>query len=396
MRALIGRTLWRLGLREQVRADSHQHRKKLKSHRQTLESLLHDFRGFERSIGRTVERLQHKQQRLLERQDAFTQRLQAVLDGQRATIKALKELTAAHRAAVRKSEGTDRFSRRLHHARRFDYQRRDGFAQLLPRLDVVRLEPHIRTAMTCARMETDPFPYVLINEIFPRDFYELLIESLPPHGFWRSGRAGRENWTLHEDIGPMFTESVWTFTNDVLAVEVLTPAVIEKFKEPLARYCHAAFGPESAGEFSGSTWHRSGGRLMLRRPGYRIDPHLDPYRAMLTFLLYLARPGDGEEYGTKLFRTKGTPTDAHRGIFYADAEGVDYEFAKTIPYRPNSALVFLSPRALHGADIPHDATPVGLERYTYQFYVGIDKASGDGEEPTSGLRDQADDQGFSR
>ena len=387
MRALIGKVLWRLGLREQVRADSQPYRKELKAQRKTLQSLLHEIQGFERSRSKTVERPQRPLK------DKKVERLQRPLKDQtvEGLQRALKELTAAHQAVVRKSEAIERFANQLHLARRIDYEQRDGFAQLGPRLDTARLEPHIKSAIARSRIETDPFPHVVINEIFPRDFYDLLIEALPPRGFWKSGRAGRENWTFHEDIGPMFTEAVWTFTNDVLAAEVLTPAVIEKFQDPLAEFCHVA-----AAGIAGSAGHRSGGRLMLRRPGYRIAPHLDPYRALLTFLLYLARPGDSDAYGTKLFRTNGAPTDVHRGIFYADAEGVDYEFAKLIPYRSNSALVFLSPRALHGADIPSDATPAGLERYTYQFYVGIDKALRGGQQPTSGSPGQADDQGFSR
>ena len=40
---------------------------------------------------------------------------------------------------------------------------------------------------------------------------------------------------------------------------------------------------------------------MLRRPGYKLTPHLDPKRATMTVLLYLARPGDSEQFGTSLY-----------------------------------------------------------------------------------------------
>lgn len=41
--------------------------------------------------------------------------------------------------------------------------------------------------------------------------------------------------------------------------------------------------------------------------------------------------------------------------------------ARTVPYRPNSMLVFVNSRAAHGAALPADASLD--ERYTYQFYV---------------------------
>ena len=41
---------------------------------------------------------------------------------------------------------------------------------------------------------------------------------------------------------------------------------------------------------------------MLRRPGYRLKPHRDMKIAALTGLIYFARPGDSQEYGTQLYR----------------------------------------------------------------------------------------------
>jgi hypothetical protein len=41
---------------------------------------------------------------------------------------------------------------------------------------------------------------------------------------------------------------------------------------------------------------------------------------------------------------------------------------ETIPFRANTALVFLNAGGAHGADIPVTA-PAMTERYAYQFYV---------------------------
>ena len=46
------------------------------------------------------------------------------------------------------------------------------------------------------------------------------------------------------------------------------------------------------------------GRILLRRPGYVIEPHRDPGWGFLTCLAYLARPGDNKEWGTQLYRVR--------------------------------------------------------------------------------------------
>jgi hypothetical protein len=108
---------------------------------------------------------------------------------------------------------------------------------------------------------------------------------------------------------------------------------------------------------------------MLRRPGYQLKPHRDPKRTMLTCLLYLARPGDDQAYGTELYRVDDERESSYTQTYYPEEEGCRCELVRTVPYRPNSMLVFLNGRGAHGARIPPDAPPA-LERFAYQFYVG--------------------------
>ena len=157
--------------------------------------------------------------------------------------------------------------------------------------------------------------------------------------------------------------------NDVIVPRILVPSLTALFTD----YLSASLGgtPDDAGgrETRRASFERSGGRLMLRRPGYGFEPHLDPRRAILTALLYFGTPEDSHEHGTKLFRLNGTIPETHRGVYYPLKEGATCEFVKMIPSRPNSMLVFASRIGLHGADIPATAQPPTLERYTYQFYI---------------------------
>jgi hypothetical protein len=109
-------------------------------------------------------------------------------------------------------------------------------------------------------------------------------------------------------------------------------------------------------------------RLMLRRPGYHLDPHLDPKRVLLTALLYFAKPGDSEAYGTTFYRVEGRVVRNHATTYYPQAAGHSCELVRRVPFTANSAVIFLN-SAAHGADLPASA-PRELERYALQFYVG--------------------------
>jgi hypothetical protein len=114
--------------------------------------------------------------------------------------------------------------------------------------------------------------------------------------------------------------------------------------------------------------HPSDGRIMLRRPGYVIQPHRDPKWGFITGLIYLAREQDADTYGTQLYRVRDDRDAPNDKPFYVDEARC--ELVKSVPFRANTLLAFLNSRGAHGASIPPDAMPVNLERYLYQFRLG--------------------------
>jgi hypothetical protein len=105
---------------------------------------------------------------------------------------------------------------------------------------------------------------------------------------------------------------------------------------------------------------------MLRRPGYHLEPHLDPDRVVVTCLIYFARPGDDESFGTSFYRINGDPVINRRNTFFPRDEGYSCDLVKTAPFTPNTAVAFVNAGGAHGAGIPRSA-PKGTERYAYQF-----------------------------
>ena len=262
----------------------------------------------------------------------------------------------------------DRVATQLQLTAALNARQRDVVAELPRLLDEQRLTRHIRCAIESATLLSEPFEHAVVERLLPEDIYQLLLDAIPPAAFFHDRDPIKRDIRFPMDFGPTLTAMVWGFFDDVIARRAIRTAVLDKFHEPLQRHFDAVFGHafrERAGALPQSV---SGGRLMLRSPGYHLDPHRDPKHTMLTCLLYLARPGDSETYGTKIFRVAGDGDASYKQTYYPEQEGHTCELVKVVPFRPNSMLVFLNSRGAHGATIPADAPP-GLERYSYQFYI---------------------------
>src|SRR6266550_3709954 len=220
------------------------------------------------------------------------------------------------------------------------------------RLSLDRISDHIIQAVDRASVCAEPTTHAVIENIFPPDFYELVNAAIPPAELFPSRDPVKQDFHLDEHLegAPPLTRRVWRFFDE----------------DVVAHYAETAGG--DFGVRAAAIPHRGfAGRLHLRRPGYHLKPHLDPKRVVITGLVYFARPGDSEAYGTQLFRVKKAFTSSTMGKFYPEDEGLPVEIARTVPFRPNTLFAFVNSKAAHGASLPLDA-PLH-ERYAYQFYV---------------------------
>jgi hypothetical protein len=170
-------------------------------------------------------------------------------------------------------------------------------------------------------------------------------------------------------LAPAYSRRVWNFFVNRIGPRVLQPAVIDKFRQPLEDWITSNW-PALAGDPFGPPmdFNMGDGRIMLRGRGYRIPPHRDPKWGFVTCLLYLARPEDSEAWGTQLFAVDEDPPARGAAPHWIDAARC--RLAADIPFRRNSMLVFLNSTGAHGAQIPDDAEPANLSRYTYQCRIG--------------------------
>ena len=221
-------------------------------------------------------------------------------------------------------------------------------------LDAPRIAAHVNARIASAAVTPEPMPHILVTDLLPGDTYEALLSAIPPPEFFSQRDPVKRNFKIGQGkLAPEWTLCAWQFFEHAVIAEMLVPALVERMRPWLPDGVHLG---------------ASAGRLMLRGPGYHLAPHLDPKGVLFTCLVYFARPGDDEAFGTQLFRLDRPLTERRENTYYPGEDGFRCELAETIPFRANTALVFLNAGGAHGAHIPTSAPPA-TERYAYQFYV---------------------------
>ena len=223
----------------------------------------------------------------------------------------------------------------------------------------------VAAAVKGAPLKLEPFPYVVVDDLLPSTLYRCLLKGIPPLELFENKPPGKQQLDVPLSLAPTFSHRVWRFMSDVVVSDVITPLILEKFRAPIDEWITKHWPELSPGSLPLSV---NGGRIMLRRRGYRILPHRDPKWAFLTCILFVARPNDSEAWGTQLYDVDGDQEAVSAAPYWIDPK--QCRLVEDVAFRPNRLLVFLNSTGAHGAHIPADAQPETLERYIYQFRIG--------------------------
>ena len=211
---------------------------------------------------------------------------------------------------------------------------------------------HIVARLRDAQVVLEPYPHYYLENVFPEDYYQLLLEHLPEsaayqnlfevtdykldHFRHRDQRDLKEGWT--EEL-PDELRGFWDSFSEWFLGPDLAGAVLDSFAAPLrARYGEKMAWPEVSVE----------PQLIRHRAGYFLGPHSDLYTKIAVLLLYLAPDESGAHLGTSLYRPKDPGFTCHNSTHYRFE---DFIRVKTAPYKPNSLLAFLrSDISFHGVE----------------------------------------------
>jgi hypothetical protein len=247
---------------------------------------------------------------------------------------------------------------------RVDWDKRFELARMDKWFDAERIKAHIDAAFERTPLQTDPYPYMVVENWLPDDVYDRVIAAMPASIFFARDRD--EHWVVPSGIAPLYSRQVWAFVANTIVGQLVHEALNRKFQDAICRYVRG-FVPSLPRDID-LTLHPSDGRIMLRRPGYYLAPHRDPKWGFVTGIIYLAREGDNEAHGTQIYRVRDDVEAPTSRVYYPEPDKC--ELVTDVPYRGNTMLAFLNSEGAHGAAIPADAQPPDLERYIYQFRLG--------------------------
>lgn len=202
---------------------------------------------------------------------------------------------------------------------------------------------HIKKAIREALFSIDPWPHILVKNIFPDDYYADMLSNVPHHseGQWNKlGKAMRYLYWIEKDGVPeLDIHPFWAG---------LRSDLFPMLREEL----------EAKFQVKGSYY---GGELLADFPGYTIMPHTDTTDKLITGLFYLPKDDRFAKHGTTLYKND-TPDPTGKG-HRATAEFVP---RVVTPYVPNTALFFLrTDVSYHGVV----KTPPPVERLILAFDV---------------------------
>jgi len=223
----------------------------------------------------------------------------------------------------------------------------------------------VTAAIERATLHLDPFPYTVIDELLPQIFYDSLLTGIPPVELFEHKPVGKQHLDLPFDMAPLYSRRVWRYMCSEMVPKVISTALTAKFRAQIDDWIARNWPDIEPGSVE---LHGSGGRIMLRRRGYRIRPHRDPKWSFITCILYLARPGDSEAWGTQILAVDQDQEAKSAAPYWIDEKHC--RVVEDVGFRANRLLVFLNSAGAHGAHIPADAQPEGLQRYIYQFRIG--------------------------
>ncbi len=158
------------------------------------------------------------------------------------------------------------------------------------RLDRHAIGSHVAQAVADAEVRTHPMPHLVIENLLPADVYALLLRAMPPVEVFQDRDPVKQDFEMGAlDTAPALSRLVWRFFDDDLVGGVLASALLQRLAPAVAAHYAETGGPEF-GERAAAIPHRSfAGRIQLRRPGYSLQPHLDPKRVVITGLVYFAQ-----------------------------------------------------------------------------------------------------------
>ena len=200
-------------------------------------------------------------------------------------------------------------------------------------------------------VETDPFPCLFVEDLFPQNYYDQMQELFPAidqmQPLTDSGRItyGKErhvslfNDSHFASLSPE-QNAFWTEFNNFLSSSFFVSLLVTKF--------YPWISPRVGRDCMASCTVKSDSLLVRDLTNYSIGPHTDLPHRLLSLLYYMPADRSLINCGTSLYRPKQTGFTCKGGPHHSFDK---FESLGRVPFLPNSLFLFCkTDTSFHGVE----------------------------------------------
>lgn len=214
---------------------------------------------------------------------------------------------------------------------------------------------HVIERVAAAEIVEDPFPYAVIDNILPDDYYAEALAHFPTADSLRPiGETGRVPTDAYrERLVVLFTDEEFARMTDAqqrfwqefagwMYSDVFLNAFVAKFGKALEPRLSRILAASDALKVRGDAL------LVNDQTNYAVGPHTDAPHRLVTFLFYLPRDASMRELGTSVYRAKDPRFTCWGGPHHPFEK---FDYVRTVEFLPNRLLAFpKTERSFHGVE----------------------------------------------
>lgn len=214
---------------------------------------------------------------------------------------------------------------------------------------------HVLRRIDATPIATAPFPYIVVDEVFPADYYKAMLDNFPKMSVMRPiGETGRvpanayqeRNVVLFNDVDFQRLDPAqrrfWLELSQWLYSEQFISILLQKFIHQVDDRLDTILNADPC-------LHIKGDALLVNDcTNYAIGPHTDSPHRLITFLFYLPPDESDRDLGTSLYTPKEDGFVCWGGPHHLRDR---FDLAKTVEFLPNRLLAFpKTEHSFHGVE----------------------------------------------
>jgi hypothetical protein len=204
---------------------------------------------------------------------------------------------------------------------------------------------HTIERIRATSVQTEPFPYIYVENVFPGDFYAEMQRRLLDDGSYQrladTGRVGkgysRERFCFMPEQAAAGADAenadFWRQLFNTYCDDAFTALWVDVFADAIRDRIERQEVPQNLGDMpvAGEIF------LMRDRETYELQPHTDSPAKVVSVLFYLPPDDSAAHLGTTLYVPK---QPGRRDAGAAHLPRGDFDAAGTMPYRANTLFAF--------------------------------------------------------